>query len=133
MLEHNVDAKKLSEELKLTTSSISGYLTGKAFPPLDVVISICEVLNIGLDDLVGKSIIRTMINAMDYKEPKLNIASEPLPVYNTNPEIIEPGMQGILQLLEKALEEKVYYKIKLEECERRNNNLKRGSSFVSAQ
>ena len=49
----NISQFKLARDLNLSQSVVNNYCTGKREPSLSVLISICKVLNVSADYLLG--------------------------------------------------------------------------------
>lgn len=51
--EHNMTQKQLAEELNISTSRVSDYITGRSTPTLKIAGKICRILEISPDLMLG--------------------------------------------------------------------------------
>lgn len=50
--------EQLAEQIGKTKSNLSSYENGRSVPPLEVLLQLCEVFQVNLDDLVNKDLSR---------------------------------------------------------------------------
>jgi transcriptional regulator with XRE-family HTH domain len=106
LLEKNISSKEFSESIGISNASFSNYLNDIRKPDYTTLIKMADYFNISVDHLLGR-------------EQGNSIASEPLAEYTTKKQIpLEMNTQTLYQMLERAIEEKLLYKMKYEECER---------------
>jgi len=101
--------ESLSKELGKTKATVSDYEKGKSLPPLDILLKMCELFQINLDDLVNKDLEKEGFTP----EQRTPEASPP-----------QPGQELLNRLLIQKLEEvaeelkenhpETYRKLKLE-------------------
>ncbi len=53
LIENDISQNTLARKISMSQSVVNNYCTGKREPSLDVLISICKVLNISADYLLG--------------------------------------------------------------------------------
>lgn len=55
---HNMSQSQLAGKLWLDRSSISGYEIGKRMPDILILWEMAEIMNVSLDELVGRKSVR---------------------------------------------------------------------------
>lgn len=55
---HNMSQSQLAGKLWLDRSSISGYEIGKRMPDILILWEMAEIMNVSLDELVGRKTVR---------------------------------------------------------------------------
>lgn len=53
--ENNISQKALAQKISMSQGVVNNYCTGKREPSLDVLISICKILKVSSDYLLGLS------------------------------------------------------------------------------
>ena len=51
--ENDISQNALAQKISMSQSVVNNYCTGKREPSLDVLISICKILNVSADYLLG--------------------------------------------------------------------------------
>ena len=51
--ENNISQNALAQKISMSQGVVNNYCTGKREPSLDVLVSICKVLNVSADYLLG--------------------------------------------------------------------------------
>lgn len=102
--------ESLSKELGKTKATVSDYEKGKSLPPLDILLKMCALFQINLEDLVNKDLEKE--GFIPEERPTKDTSTEP------NPELLN---RLLVQKLEEVAEElkenypEAYRKLKLEE------------------
>ena len=65
---NNISQVDFAKKIKVSRQTVSKWEAGETYPELDKLMSMCELFNIGLDDLVSTKIK----NKTDYKEYKIS-------------------------------------------------------------
>lgn len=59
---HNMSQSQLARKLWLDRSSISGYEIGKRMPDIMILWEMAEIMNVSLDELVGRTVAGKKVN-----------------------------------------------------------------------
>ena len=54
--EHNLSQEELAEKLNVTRQSVSKWESGLSYPEMDKVISLCNLFNVNIDDLLNNDL-----------------------------------------------------------------------------
>ncbi|MCB0551612.1 MAG: helix-turn-helix transcriptional regulator, partial [Phaeodactylibacter sp.] len=106
--------ESLSKELGKTKATVSDYEKGKSLPPLDILLKMCALFQINLEDLVNKDLEKEGV--IPEQSPSQNTSAPP------SPELLN---RLLVQKLEEVAEElkenypEAYRKLRLEELIRK--------------
>lgn len=67
--EHNLSQEQLAEQLGVSRQSVSKWESGQAYPEMDKMLSLCQLFNLNIDDLLNQDIKEVNSN----KQAKNNI------------------------------------------------------------
>lgn len=62
----NISQKELAERLGISSAAVSNWTTGKNTPDIENLVSICKILNISINDLLGE-----VVSRYSFKEKRL--------------------------------------------------------------
>jgi transcriptional regulator with XRE-family HTH domain len=54
--EKRMEQKELADEIKVSSRTVSAYVTGRAYPSVEGLVKIAQTLNVSTDYLLGSSV-----------------------------------------------------------------------------
>lgn len=86
---------RLSIELDVTQTTVSGYEIGKSYPSVDTLLKLSKIFNASCDYILGISDVKTIQSGGEYSEDEILLVSEYRSLSPTERKMVRAYIQGI--------------------------------------
>lgn len=72
--EKRLTQDELAAQLEKSSGNVSAYEKGKILPPVDVIIKLCEIFHVSLDDIIHKDLTKEEPGRVEKEDPARLVA-----------------------------------------------------------